>query len=294
LAPSLQLSNTPTLHIMKLGILLAGKRPEDIAQRLEQARAAGFSLCQLNLHQTGYSRADMVAIMDAMEDFGVRAVAIGCYVNPLLPDDPALNGTCKADLDLVLHSLDLLGARRIVLWSGTQANALFAAHERNHSEESLAELRAFVSDVVDQTRARHYWLVIEPWRTHVLSDEDKVVQFHETLAPHVQEHVRYVLDAPNLITGERYPRCMEHAVAICDKIGPIAGVVHLKDCIMPPDGDEALVGPGRGKLVYADYLQSLMGCVDDDVPAIIKNVPASEYAEIRDDMLLLSDRFELA
>ena len=279
---------------MKLGILLAGKRPEDIAQRLEQARTAGFSLCQLNLHQTGYTRPDMVAIMDAMEDFGVRAVAVGCYVNPLRPDDSSLNGTCRADLDLVLHSLDLLGARRIVLWSGTHAGALFVQDERNHTEESQEQLRSFVTNVINETRARHYWLVIEPWRTHVLSDENKVVQFHESLAPHVQEHVRYVLDAPNLITAERYPRCMEHAVGICDKIGPLAGVVHLKDCIMPPDGDEALVGPGRGKLAYADYLEALMGCVEEDVPGIIKNVPASDYADIRDDMLRLSDQFELA
>ena len=87
---------------------------------------------------------------------------------------------------------------------------------------------------------------------------------------------------------------MEHAVGICDQIGPLAGVVHLKDCIMPPDGDEALVGPGRGKLDYADYLDALMSCVEEDVPGIIKNVPASDYAEIRDDMLRLSDRFELA
>src|SRR5256885_11662513 len=137
---------------MKLGMLLAGKRPEDIAKRLEHAREAGFFLCQLNLHQTGYSRADMVAIMDAMEDYGVRAVAIGCYVNPLNPDDSSLNGTCRADLDLVLSSLDLLGARRVVLWSGTHASALYAPDERNHTEESEDTLRQFLTDVVNHTR----------------------------------------------------------------------------------------------------------------------------------------------
>ena len=279
---------------MKLGILLAGRRPEDIAQRLEQAREAGFSLCQLNLHQTGYTRVDMVAIMDAMEDFGVRAAAIGCYVNPMRPDDATLNGTCRADLDLVLSSLDLLGARRVVLWSGTHADTLYGGDERNASEESRSALSEFVTSVVNQTRARHYWLVIEPFRTHVLSDEKKAVAFHESLAPHVQEHVRFVVDAPNLITCERYSARAESADRICRELGPVAGVVHLKDCIMPPDGEEAFVGPGRGTLDYEAYLDALMRCADEDVPAIIKNVPAAEYAEVRDYMLRLSDRFELA
>jgi len=278
---------------MKLGILIAGRRPEDIAQRLAQAREAGFSLCQLNLHQTGYSRADLVAIMDSLEDYGVRAAAVGCYVNPLQCDDPSLNGTCRADLDLILSSLDLLGARRVVIWSGTHAPALFAEDERNHTEQSEQTLRDFVIDVVNNTRCRHYWLVIEPWRTHVLNDEEKVVRFHNSLPPHVQEHIRFVLDAPNLITADRYPACMDHAMRIIQRIGPLAGVVHLKDCIMPPDADEALVGPGRGKLNYGDYLEALMSRAGEDVPAIIKNVPITDFAVIRDDMLRLSDQFEL-
>lgn len=278
---------------MKLGILLAGRRPEDIAQRLEQARDAGFFLCQLNLHQTGYSRVDMVAIMDAMEDFGVRAAAVGCYVNPMAPNDASLNGTCRADLDLVLSSLDLLGARRVVIWSGTHAETLYAENERNNSDESRDALRDFLSSVVTQTRARHYWLVIEPFRTHVLSDEKMAVAFHDSLAPHVQEHVRFVVDAPNLITRERYAEREMAARMICQQLGALAGVIHLKDCIMPPDGEEALVGPGKGRIEYEGYLDALMRCTDEDVPAIIKNVPASEYADVRDYMLRLSNRFEL-
>ena len=278
---------------MKLGILLAGRRPEDIAHRLGQAREAGFFLCQLNLHQSGYTRADMVAVMDAMEDAGVRAVAIGCYVNPLRPDDASVNGTCRADLDLVLSSLDLLGARRVVLWSGTHASALFEPDARNQSAESEEALREFLTDVVDRTRVRHYWLVIEPWRTHVLGDESRAVTFYQSLPAHVQEKVRFVLDAPNLITAERYPRCMEHALDICRELGPLAGVIHLKDCVMPPDGEEALVGPGRGKLDYEAYLEAISECADEDAPAVIKNVPTGDYAEVRDYMLRLSGRFEL-
>jgi hypothetical protein len=63
---------------VKLGINLAGRRPDDIAKRLEQARDAGFSLCQLNLHQTGFTRADLVSIADALLEHGVRPVSIGC------------------------------------------------------------------------------------------------------------------------------------------------------------------------------------------------------------------------
>ena len=63
---------------------------------------------------------------------------------------------------------------------------------------------------------------------------------------------------------------------------------------MPPDGEEALVGPGRGKMDYGSYLEALMNCTEEDAPAIIKNVPAGDYAEVRDYMLRMSDQFELA
>src|SRR5438876_3045511 len=110
---------------MKLGLLLAGRRPEDIAQRLNQAREAGFSLCQLNLHQTGFTRGELVTIADLMLEYGIRPVAIGCYVNPLRPSDSSLMGTSREDLQLLLNSLDLIGARRIVFWSGTHADHLY-------------------------------------------------------------------------------------------------------------------------------------------------------------------------
>ncbi len=279
---------------MKLGILLAGRRPEDIAARFQQAREAGFSLCQLNLHQTGISRADLIAIADSMLEFGVRALAVGCYLNPLRPDDPSLMGTCRADLDTVLHSLDILGARKVVLWSGTHASDLYDDTPENHAEESQAALRRFLAEVVQSTRARHYSLVIEPWHTHVLADEQQTAAFHDTLPPDVAEHVRYVLDVPNLMTPERYAQRDAVARAVCETLGPLAGVVHLKDVIMPPDGDESLAAPGQGRLDYAAYLDAIRRCAAPDAPAIVKNVPPAEYAAIRDRMLRMSDRWELA
>src|SRR5205085_1340300 len=91
----------------------ADEAQQKTALDLAQAREARFSLCQLNIVQTGITRADMIAIADAMLDQGVRPAAIGCYVNPLRPDDPTFMGTSRADLDVVLHSLDLIGARRV-------------------------------------------------------------------------------------------------------------------------------------------------------------------------------------
>ena len=74
---------------MKLGMLLAGRRPDRYCKKLEQAREGGFSLCQLNFLQTGLARPDLVNIVDRMLEFGVRPIAVGCYVNPMRPDDPS-------------------------------------------------------------------------------------------------------------------------------------------------------------------------------------------------------------
>ena len=279
---------------MKLGILLAGRRPEDIAKRLEQAREGGFSLCQLNLLQTGLTRADLVTIVDQMLEYGVRPVALGCYVNPLRPDDFSFMGACRADLDLMMHNLDIIGARRVVIWSGTHAETLYEEHPENGSDDSLTSLREFVTDVVRNTRARRYSIVIEPWRTHVLNHEDRVLQFHNGLAPDVAERVCYVLDVPNLMTPERYAHRDSAVRSICGSVGPLAGVVHLKDVIMPPDGDESLAAPGQGKLDYEAYIAAILRSASDEIPAIVKNVPAPEFGSARDYLLQLSDRWELA
>ncbi len=278
---------------MKLGVLLAGRRPEDIAKRLEQAREAGFSVCQLNLMQTGVTRADMLAVADSMLEYGIRPAAIGCYLNPIKPADPDYMGVIRADLEVILQSLDILGARRIVMWSGTHAEGLFDEDPGNQMPSSLNQLSGFLADVVRTTKARRYLLVLEPWKTHILNHERVIARFHEALEPAVAEKVRYVLDAPNLLTADRYQDKDKAVLSIARTVGPLAGLVHLKDCVMPPDGDESLAAPGEGKLDYPAYIAAIQRFSPPDVAAIIKNVPPEGFADARDYFLKMDAKWEL-
>ncbi|HSV73704.1 MAG TPA: TIM barrel protein [Chthonomonadales bacterium] len=279
---------------MKLGIMLSGRRPDDVRQRLEQAREAGFSLCQINLHQTGFSRADLVAIADAVVEYEVRPVAVGCYVNPLRPDEPYPMGATRADLSTLLHALDIVGARRVVLFSGSYASSVFDDHPDNHTDEALERVRYFVTAVCGSIRARNYRLVIEPWHTHVLSSEKRIAEFHRGLDESTRQHVRYVLDAPALILETDYPNRDKRARALARVVGPAAGAVHFRDCIMPPDGETAYPAPGQGRLDYPAYVEAVVEHANPDAPAVIRNVPAAEFAAVRDYMLRLGVRWELA
>lgn len=292
---------------MKLGVLLAGRTVDEITARFEQAREAGFFLCQFNLFQPGLARADLVKIADAAVDLGVRPVAIGSNINPITLASPGVSSTsgtllggARAELDLLLTSLDILGARRIVFSSGTHAPNPYDDHPDNVHPDCIEVLRDFLTEVVYTTRARHYFLCLEPWRTHVLRHEEAVVAFHESLEPRVQERVRYVLDASSLISQDRCNDCDAAAAEICRKLGPLAGVVHLRDLVMAadtPDGERPDIGPAgpcQGRLDYPAYLQQIQSSVDPDVPAIVRNVAVSEFAYIRDELLQLSDRWEVA
>jgi sugar phosphate isomerase/epimerase len=278
---------------VKLGVLLAGRRPEEITTRFQQAQEAGFFLCQLNLCQSGFTRGDIVTIADASVDIGVRPVAVGCHLNPLSPDRPAIMGGTRADLALILQSLDIIGARRVVFWSGTHAQSLYDDHPDNTLPASQDALRDFLTEIVGSTRARHYYLCLEPWHTHVLRDEETILRFHDSLSPQVQERVRYVLDAPSLITPGRYEQCDKAAESICRAVGPLAGLVHLRDILMPPDGESSMPGPCQGKLNYEAYLEQILGNVEADVPAIVRNIAIPEFPEVRDRLLRISERWEL-
>jgi sugar phosphate isomerase/epimerase len=274
--------------------MLAGRRAEDISKRLAQAREAGFSLCQLNLQQEGLSRADLVEIADALLEYGIRPVSIGCYVNPLAPNRPSYLGATRGDLETALHGLDILGARRVVLLSGSRGDEFYDAEPWNETDEALADLSSFITSVVKETKARNYLLVLEPWYCHVLYSVERILQFHDGLHPDVARHVRYVLDAVNLLSPERYEERDTVAASACRALGAGAGVVHLKDIVMPPDGEHAMPPPGLGRLDYAAYVAALHEYAADETPAIVRNVPAQEMAQVRDILLRMSDRWRLA
>lgn len=278
---------------MKLGVLLAARSVDEADKRLAQAREAGFSLCQLDLKKGGCTRSDLLAIADRMLEHGVRPVAVGCHVNPLRPDDPGPIGVSRDDLVHLLQQMDIIGARRIVFSSGTYAESPFDAHPDNRSDEALDALVDFVRGVVAATKARHYHLVIEPWFGHVLYNEDRIIAFHERLEPAVSEHVRYVIDACSLIGPDRYPKRDTETRRALRAVGRAAGVVHLRDCIMPPDGEADLTAPGQGKLDYGAYVASLMEYVPDDTPAVIRNLTPEEFGQVRDYLLRLADGWQL-
>lgn len=278
---------------MRLGIQLNGKSADDVVRRLGQARDAGFSLCQINLLQGGITRADLVAIADAIEDQGVRPVAIGCYLNPMRPDEPTPAGVSRADLDMVLQCLDIIGARRVVITSGTHADALAEYHPDNHTQESTDALRSFIGDVVRHTGARNYSLVIEPWRTHVLSSVQRVQQFHARLEPWVASHVRYAIDPVALLHAADYAQLDAFAADVCAKLGSYAGFARLQDCILADEETVAPAPPGAGDLDLAAYVKALMAACAADTPAVACNVKAADYAAARDLFLRINTGWRL-
>ncbi|NUQ70006.1 MAG: sugar phosphate isomerase/epimerase [Chthonomonadales bacterium] len=279
---------------MKLGLLISLRSMDEADARFEQAQNAGFTLCQLNLHGPCAGRADLARLAEQMLEKQIRPLAIGCYVNPMRPDEAGPLGATRDDLSALLQHIDLLGARKVVCFSGSFADTLYDPHPDNSSRLALERLSGFISDIVENTRARNYQIVLEPWYGHVLSSEDRIIEFHSMLEPAMREHVRYVLDAAALLTPERYPDRDSMVSRICRSIGQAAGVVHLRDCVMPPDGEPGLPGPGQGALDYGSYVLELRKNVPSDTPAIVRNVPPDEYIEVRDYLQSLSIPWALA
>lgn len=269
---------------MKLGIYIAGMGAEDLRGKFEQAREAGFSLCMTSLHRTGYSRQDLAAIADDLVELGIRPLALGCFLNPLRPEDASFMGACANDLDTLLQTLDIVGARRIVLCSGTYAESPVEPDERNSSDEGLAVLREFVAGVLARTRARNYQLVFEPNPAHVLSSPKRVLQFHEMLGEMEQRHVRYVLDGAAFVRPEAWEERDGIAQVSCAQLGAVAGIAYLRDAALDAAAGLLNPAPGEGELDFPGYVATLQKHAGD-TGAVIRSVTPDQFADVRDRLL---------
>lgn len=267
---------------MNLGVMIGAAELSELEPAIQAAVDAGYGTCQINLFQTGWNEARIDQIAALLERFALPAAAIGCYMNPLKPDDPSLMGANLDDLKAVMRHGARLGAKKIVIWSGTYADDLLADHPENQTESALQHIfDLFTEEIIPLTQSGGWQILIEPWHTHALGSEERLLSFILRFPPELRAHLGVVLDAPNLMPPNRYARRDQEVPTIVQSLAPVTGLAHLKDIVYDERGRLDLPAPGKGALDYGGYLNALRSHLPSEIPCIAEHMPPSQFASVK-------------
>ena len=241
----------------------------DIPAAFYYAKEAGFRRGQVTSFIHGITAGEVRQIAVAARNSGFHVDAVGCYVNPLRPEDPGLHGVDGLDWKTLAENMGMMnGVERLVCWSGTLGRTLTAPNLLNTEEETFNSLFIALSGLREAVRGLPVQILLEPFSTHVLSDPASCVRMARRFPG---GEVKAVLDAPNLIPAKSYAGRNTLLPALISDLAPAVGLVHLKDIALGDDGQRRFVRPGLGGLDFGLYLRSIARFLPE-VPVIIEQV----------------------
>lgn len=254
---------------MDFGVLVSIYEGDDFTQAFAEARQAGFTHGQVNCCITGITADEVreLALASLKADF--RVDAIGCYINPLRPDDPSLNQCSVLDWRTIVENMAMLnGVERVVCWSGTLGRTLGTPNLLNLEESTFNNLFITLSGLLEQVRGIPIEIVLEPFTAHVLHDSASCCRMASKFP---RGDVKVILDAPNVVPVKEFHHIDNYVEEYVKHVAPAVGLVHLKDISRNNDGHREFLPAGKGKLDYGRYLRAIAEYIPE-VPLIVDNV----------------------
>lgn len=171
-----------------------------------------------------------------------------------------LDGTWLWDLELP--------GERVVAWSGTLGDDLFASHPRTWMAPGHEALAEFCDQLHNQLSENHRVLCFRPHSRHVLSDIQSTLTF--ALERH-DEPFEFALDPTALLEPSMLDAIDDHLTRIIDTLGGRCAMVMLSDAQVSADGQSIEHVPlGEGELPRDLTRQLLDSCVPEQTPIVIR------------------------
>ena len=240
------LADEPAKDNIRLGMMLQGGSLAEVQQRAKRIAAVGFKTVQLTFFFQP-TAAELKTIAQTLRNLKLKTVALGTYFNLFRPDAPFL-GSNRATMRLAAAHAELFDCKQFVTWSGSYSD--FGGNDpRNHTAEAVAHLhraiREVVLPVIEPIGGR---VALEPYYPHVLGTLEMAKQ---VFAPFPVERIGLLLDPPNFISPDLYPKRDDELRRAFRELGDRIQMVHLKDMKLNPTGRSVdLPGPGGGEMNY--------------------------------------------
>ena len=257
------------LDIMDMGVTVMIHEDRDFAQAFGEACDAGFSHGQVTLSVPGITADEIREVALAAHAAEFHVDAVGCYMNPLRPDEAGPDECSLVDWKTVVENMGMLnGVERIVCWSGTLGKTLGTPNLLNQEDSTFNNLYITLSGLFEQVRGLPVEIVLEPYTAHVLHDAGSCLRMAKKFPG---GEVKVVLDAPNILPLKEFSQRDTHLEGFVKQVAPAVGLVHLKDIGRSDSGHRVFLPPGQGALEYGRYLQAIAQYVPE-VPIILENV----------------------
>ena len=262
---------------MNIGIRLHDTAPGSFRQRLESARAQGFSCAHVALGFTweGFSMQDAPKLLTPelcarvrqdLEATHMECAVLGCYLNLADPD-----GERRAHTQDIykahLRAAPLIGARVV----GTETYANPASRFSEPAPQSEEAFRLFMDSlrpVVRFAEEADAVLAVEMVYHHIISTPERAQRMLEELP---SDHLQIILDAVNLVGPGHDAEAEALTQDAIRRLGGRIRVLHMKDFTVQPDGGIRSQACGTGQMRFESLLalakkHDLPMTLEDTVP----------------------------
>ena len=247
---------------MNIGIRLHDTAPGTLEQRLDSARAQGFSCAHVALSKLlpGFEMArapELLAdealaarVRDAFAGRGMDCAVLGCYLGLATRDDDELRRTQEI-YRAHLRFSRLIGAGVVGTETPPAASARMDAAARQ-TDEALALFVRCAGPVARYAEEIGAVLAIEPVCEHIVSTPERAERMLEALRC---DSVRIILDAVNLLSSEQADRADAVIDEAMRRLGDRVSVLHMKDFVPAPGRPRPdSVACGLGRMRYEGLL----------------------------------------
>jgi sugar phosphate isomerase/epimerase len=268
---------------MDLGVMVNIYEETEFTGAFEDAVEAGYKRGQVNVFLPRITPEEVRLLALAARQAKFHVDAIGCYFNPLRPDDASLHHVDYQDWKTVAANMSMMnGVERIVCWSGTLGKTLTTPNLMNQEEETFNAVVTALKTMIEDTKGLRVEILLEPFTAHVLCDGKSCARLAQKFPA---GDVKIVMDAPNVISHKEFGHRDQRVNEFVTEIAPSVGLVHLKDMARDDNGHRRFPRAGAGVLDYASYLRAIaerapeVPVIIDHVYSVREMIAARQYVE---------------
>jgi sugar phosphate isomerase/epimerase len=261
----------PANDSIRPGMMLQGNSTAELLERARAIAAVGFDSVQLSFFFQP-TAGELQSLARTLKDLGLRTVAFGTYFNLFRPDDTSFMGASQGLMKLLATQSALFDCTQFVTWSGSYSSSFGGVDPRNHVREAVAQMHRAIREVVlpilEPIGGR---VAFEPYYPHVFGTVELA---KEVMKPFPARQVGVLLDPPNFISPELYPKREEEMRRQFRELGERIHLVHFKDLKLSPSGKSVdLPGPGDGEMNYPAFISEIRN-LKRPLPCIIEHIKA--------------------